>query len=77
MLVLGDLVGLVGIAVEFIERASRTAVPFESGLLFPVANDNVAWTDGGSNRLARVVELVGTLQCVVGSGIAVLVFATG
>ncbi|SEI14345.1 hypothetical protein SAMN05216228_102733 [Rhizobium tibeticum] len=42
MLVLGDLVGLVGIAVDLIERARGTAVLFKSRLLLLVANDDVA-----------------------------------
>ncbi|MBB3298566.1 hypothetical protein CO662_15810 [Rhizobium anhuiense] len=50
MFVPGDLVGLVGIAVEFIKRTRGSAVLFESGLLVLIANDDVARTDGGPYR---------------------------
>lgn len=77
MLVLGDLIGLVGIAVEFVERQRRCAVLFEGCLLLLVADLDLAGANGRFDLLTGVVELVVAFECRVADRIGRGTLATG
>jgi hypothetical protein len=57
MLILGDLVGFVGIAVKIIKGCSLTR-SFKFCLLVLVTNDDVAGSDGGAHFPPGIIELI-------------------